>query len=169
MDLFHVSTKKYHVGQIIKAKDFENTEYYQNATNQNKNWIDEFLDINKPANAPERKKAIYAFDCVENCVAFKGQNNDNFYYKVKMLKPIACPMSLTDALKREDEENNLRIANEYWNYNENWKFLEYLSSEMQIIEIIPPPNIILVNKGKMNYSSDRELTQRLLTLYKKKQ
>lgn len=157
MELFHVSTKKYEIGEIIKAEDFTNTEYYQNATASGKNWIDEYLDEGRPENAPERKNAIFAFDCVENCIAFKGRNNANFYYKVKMIEPIASPMCLTDALIENAEEQNAIIRSEYWMPTKNWKFLEYLSSEMEVLEILETPDIIQINKGRLNYDYDRDL------------
>lgn len=157
MNLFHVSTKEYEVGKIIKAEVFANTEYYRNAIANGKSWIDDYLDNSKPENAPERKNAIFAFDSIENCVAFKGQNKANFYYKVRMNNPIACPMCLTDALKENETEANIRISNEYWNPSKDWKFLEYLSSEMEIIEIIEAPDLYQLAKGKMNYDDDHKL------------
>jgi hypothetical protein len=157
MNLFHVSTKKYEVGQIIKAEAFENTEYYNTAIANGKNWIDELLDNLKPENVPERINAIFAFDCIDNCIAFKGQNEANIYYKVKMHNPIACPMCLTDALKEGDTENNIRISNEYWSPSKAWRFLEYLSAEMEILEILETPTSMQLAKGRMNYSQDRDL------------
>ncbi|GAA3732983.1 hypothetical protein GCM10022422_14510 [Flavobacterium ginsengisoli] len=160
MNLFHVSSREYTVGQIIKAEDFENTEYYQNAITQNKNWIDDYLDNHKPANAPERKKTIYAFDCPENCIAF-NDNEGNFYYRVKMINPVACPMCLTDELQENNSDKNISIANEYWNPSLSWKFLEYLSPEMEILEIISPPDKYKKIKGRMNYDADHLTKQNI--------
>jgi len=71
MELYHVSCIKFDIGQIIKSDEFEKTKYYENACVNDKNWIDDFLDEKRPENAPERKKALFAFDSVANCWAFK--------------------------------------------------------------------------------------------------
>ena len=39
MPLYHVSCKEYQVNQVIKAGDFESTEYYKNAVAGKKGWM----------------------------------------------------------------------------------------------------------------------------------
>lgn len=163
MILYHVSRKVYVVGDVINANEFSNvTEYYEKSEKENKNWIDDYLDSMKPQNAPSRKRVIYAFDSLANCGAFMVNNITDFnYYKVEMKEPVACPMCLTDNLEENNSEKNATIAKEYWNPTESWKFLEYLSEEMTIVEILPPPNFIEVASGKMAYGSDRTLSNKL--------
>lgn len=162
MPLYHVSCKEYHVNQVIKAEDFETTEYYNNAVNDNKSWIDDFLDENKPENAPDRKKALYAFDSIANCGAFKNSCKcEIFYYEVEMVEPAACPMCLTDGLIQGDEILNNRLAEEYWNPMEDWKYLEYLSSEMRIIRKVNKPTFYEKPLGLENYLADKALMKTL--------
>ena len=162
MDLFHASCKKYEVSQILCINDFDQTEYYKNAINRNMGWIDSFLDKNKPDNAPERKKTLFAFDSIVNCKAFiknrcKGQI---YYYKIRMKNPIACPMCLTDALAKNDENKNKKIAKEYWKPIEDWKFLEYLSMEMEILAIMDEANFMEFGKGLDNYLHDLDIRKK---------
>lgn len=158
MVLFHVSSKLYEIGEIISNEMFETTEYYQNSIIKNKNWIDDFLDERKPINAPTRQKAIFAFENIENCAAYKNSDKgEKFYYKVEMQNPIACPMCLTDALKFEENDLNNRLRTEYWNPNLDWKYLEYLGSEIKVIERLAKPGVIASSKGLSDYLHDRDM------------
>ncbi|MBI9036929.1 MAG: hypothetical protein JEY97_02240 [Bacteroidales bacterium] len=158
MDLFHVSCKPYKKGTFISSEEFEHTEYYNNSIKKGQNWIDEYLDSIRPDGTPERKKTLFTFDSLGNCFVFKkGQCPDGLnYYKVKMVNPIGCPMCLTDKLKKDSEEYNKRIGAEYWSPKKKWKFLEYLSDEMQIIEIMAEPDSMEKIKGQCNYLYDFE-------------
>lgn len=162
MSLFHVSCKEYQIGEIINANDFESTKYYENATDNQKNWIDDFLDNIKPTNAPERRKTVFAFDSLDNCSSFKNKcEGEVYYYKVEMLNPIGCPMCLTDALVENNEELNNRIGEEYWSPTKEWKYLEYLSSQMTVIERLPKPNFMNSAKGMTNYIADKNLAKEI--------
>ena len=162
MPLYHVSCKEYQVNQVIKAEDFETTEYYENAVAEDKGWIDNFLDENKPENAPDRKKTLYAFDNISNCGAFKSTcEGEIFYYEVEMVEPISCPMCLTGALVEGSEELNNTLREEYWNPTKDWKYLEYLSLEMKIIDKVAKPTTLQKAKGIIDYNADRELIKKL--------
>lgn len=156
MELFHISCKEYKEGDIIKSSDFKITEYYKDKTAKKQNWIDDFFDADSPENAPIRRQALFAFDKMENCIAFKNECENNIYlYKVEMKEMIACPMCLIDRLEQNNEAKNTIIREEYWKPKEEWEFLEYLSDEMEIIDIISDYNVIkLRNNGKYNYEKD---------------
>lgn len=163
MELYHVSCKDYENGTVLYSSDFEETEYYLNSKAQNKNWIDETLDKNRPDGFPERKKSLFAFDNLGNCFAFKKgecHNRLNFY-KVEMNNPKACPMCLTDALKQSNNELNKAVSREYWEPKQNWRFLEYLSTEMKIIERVSEPDIMTKAAGQNNYQCDFEQKKKI--------
>lgn len=160
MSYYHVSCKDYEIGQTISANNFANTEYYENAVNMSTNWIDDYLDDSRPENAPERKKTLFAFDKLENAAAFKNKcEGEVFFYKVDMANPIAAPMCLTDVLVVNDDELNQRVKEEYWNSTKDWKYLEYLSTEMVIVTKLNKPNFIQRSKGLTDYISDKELAK----------
>lgn len=59
-----------------------------------------------------------------------------------MTNPTAGPMALVDVIGKADLGNaqlELLIAG-YWNPNENWNFVEYLSDTMTILEVLPEPS-----------------------------
>lgn len=162
MSLFHVSCNEYQIGQVISVEAFEVTEYYQNAVQANNNWIDDFLDEERPENVPPRQRTIFTFDSIENCAAFQNSCvEETFYYKVEMLNPTACPMCLTDALELVNTDLNNRIREEYWNKTLDWKYLEYLDIQMTIIEKLAKPNFISRSKGMMDYLHDKNIIKNL--------
>lgn len=166
MELYHVSCNKYEIGKKFHVSEFEQTQYYTNAIATNQSWIDDFLDSIKPAGAPERKRTFYAFDSLGNCFAFlKGKCPDGLnFYKVNMIDPIACPMCLTDALKRNEDELNMEIGKEYWHPVNSWRFLEYLSESMEIIDVLPKPDFMEIATGGNNYDMDYNLKNKLFNL-----
>jgi hypothetical protein len=163
MELYHVSCKEFKVGQVIRSSEFGQTEYYQDSIDKKENWIDEFLDSIRPDGYPERKRTLFAFDSLGNCFAFKkGQCPYGLiFYKVKMNNPVACPMCLTDKLKVDSDEQNKKIGNEYWSPSKQWKFLEYLCDEMEIIEILNEPEFMEKLTGQNNYQLDFEQKEKL--------
>lgn len=159
MELYHISTKIYSKGELLTSDSFKQTEYYSNSILRGKNWIDDFLDSQRPKGYPARKSSLYAFDCIANCsafinVSFKGLKA--IIYKVKMLTPMAFPMCLTDALIKDSLEHNIKIADEYWKPQKDWKFLEYLSNQMEILEVLDDPSFEDKIKGRLNYDYDYE-------------
>jgi hypothetical protein len=108
-----------------------------------------------------RQQTFYAFDSIENCIAFSNSNKiqNSFYYKVQMQNPFKAPMCLTDLLLK-NPGNNIKqesIAKEYWKPKTNWKFNEYLSMEMIIIECMAQPSFCSLLKGNENYNNDVDL------------
>jgi len=164
-DLYHVSCKEYVVGQKLIAQ--ETTPYYQKKISQGTNWIDDILNDHKPKDAPQRNKTLFAFDFVGNCQAFFEKEScpsgTPKYYKVKMVNPIKSPMCLTDLLGKLGKESPKvkEIAQEYWNPKHKWKYYEYLSTEMEIIEILDTPGEETLRIGKGNITDDAVLRRRL--------
>lgn len=164
MELFHISSNNYNIGKIINSDSFGQTEYYRTSTLWGKNWIDDFLDSQRPLGYPARKSSLFAFDCISNCSAFMEKSFKGRiakYYKVKMSSPFALPICLTDSLIRDSLEHNIKIATEYWHPTEEWKFLEYLSNQMEILEVINESSEDEKIRGCLNYQHDIEKRNRL--------
>lgn len=165
LDLYHISHNDYPLG---KVNSIVGISYYHQLTVDNKiDWVNDFLDNEKPHNAPSRKKAFYACDSITNCVGFWGRSKcisgSTFLYKVKMLNPCKVPMSLVNTLNRKGISNpsNHLVAQEYWMPTQNWSFYEYLSEEMQIIEKIEIKNEYLNNNAVFLIGKDRDLANKL--------
>jgi hypothetical protein len=138
LDLFHISCEKYKVGDIINAP--EETNYHKNTKDNGYEWVDLLLDSFKPEVAPSRKSTLYAFDNPNLCVVFFGSrkcaNEGPFLYRVRMLDPIKVPMSIVGCISKNEYDNE-KLAQEYWCLTEEWGLYEYLSIQMEVLEIIP--------------------------------
>lgn len=156
MELYHTSYKVYKVGQIISSSDFDETEY---SSKTKKKWVDETLDSLRPIGFPERKRSVFASDSISNCYAFiktRECEDKPKYYKVCMQDPKPCPMCLTEFISECNQDLNKRIASEYWGMTKKWKFIEYLSNEMTILEIVDEPESFMKMTATTPYNNDRD-------------
>ncbi len=159
MELYHVTCKKYRVGQVLNALNFERTEYYVGAERNNLSWIDDFLDAKRGQSHPSRSNTLFAFDCEKKCKAFASSRSliSPIFYQVEMVEPVACPMHLVGLIsKANSDEFNNRIAQEYWHPTQDWKYLEYLSVQMEIKSIVDASNPYWESAGRMAIGLDRD-------------
>lgn len=141
IELFHITCVEYQIGIVNPIEDLS---FYHNSTlNDYRSWINDFLDENSPEGFPSRKRTFYACDTILNCKALKSTiiaNSDCVpkIYKVKMNNPKKAPMALVTRLLQlgNDNPSNINLANEYWTPTKDWRFYEYLSEEMEILEEI---------------------------------
>jgi hypothetical protein len=165
MVLFHVSFSEYVAGQTYYAPN--PTGYHLRSIDRNEGWINELLDLYRPKGMPSRISSFYTCSQLENCQAFIGNkkidSKNPIYYKVEMDCEHGFPMVLTDKIRKLGRGSKLlgECVNEYWSPIEAWKYLEYLSPSMTIIEVLPIPNHLMILKGTMNYSHDRDLANKL--------
>ncbi len=161
MILYHASYKIFEIGQTYIAE--RETPYFLEKQSQGMEWVDLLLNEYKPEHAPLRQQTFFACDSVENCYAFISSKSNvdiaPIYYKVEMDNPVKCVMCLTDIFRHvsSDDPNRPVYAKEYWSPTQEWRYYEYLSKRMTILEIVSEPDIILKNKGKVNYNADKDL------------
>lgn len=162
MKLYHVSCKEYEIGKKFISNT--PTQYHLKKIANGEGWVDLKLNEFRPDDAPNRDQCFYAFDSLANCFAYidseKCEKGKAYYYEVKMVNPINAPMRLNHVILKKGEESDKieTIVQEYWNPTLDWKFMEYLSSEMEIVAIIEEPNFIEKAKGKMNIDYDLALS-----------
>jgi hypothetical protein len=138
MELYHITCKAYPIGKvpILEGESF----YYLSTLKDGRAWINEFLDSQKSNKMPSRKKAFYACDSINNCKILKNTvaklHCTPKIYKVSMTNPSKSPISLVNHLFKLGKDHRIvnDVAKEYWNPTQNWKFYEYLSEEMEIIQ-----------------------------------
>jgi len=153
MELYHITCNAYPAGQVPALED--ESFYHLSTQTDNRAWINEFLDIQKSNNKPSRKKSFYACDSVINCKALKSTivkpQCTPRIYKVRMTNPSKSPMTLVNYLYElgQVHTDNVEVANEYWNPTKEWKFYEYLSEEMEILEEVP--NNDLTRMGQIQF------------------
>lgn len=69
VSLYHVSRRNYSLGTIVRVRDGMN-EFSRRIFTEGKGWVEEALERQRPAVAPERTKAQYAFDSLGACYRF---------------------------------------------------------------------------------------------------
>jgi hypothetical protein len=165
MELYHVSFREYTAGQTYTAPN--PIGYHLRSIQRNEGWINETLDEQSPNGYPLRVASFYACSVLENCQAFIGnkriEDRNPIFYKVEMDCDLGFPMVLIDRMRKLGQASGLidTCISEYWTPTHVWKYLEYLSPSMTIIEILPVPESLMANKGRMNYNADFEIANRL--------
>src|SRR6185312_4775333 len=161
MELFHVSFTEYTVGQTYIAPN--PTGYHLRSVARNEGWINETLDQHRQEGFPSRISSFYACSTLENCQAFIGnktiESKNPIYYKVDMDCGTGFPMVLIDKIKKLGQDSNLLevCINEYWSPIREWKYVEFLHPSMSITEVLPFPDLLMPNKGRINYNADLEV------------
>lgn len=169
-ELYHVSFSKYDIGSIFSLSTQDETFYYKMNKENGLNWVDDFLNLKRPSSAPLRHQTFYSFDSLANCHRYiKSINHSNkivYYYKIEMQNPFKAPMCLTDLILKSRNQSPLidKIANEYWHPTLNWKFYEYLSNEMLIVEDIREPDFLAKIQGDSNYNFDIDLRKKYFAI-----
>jgi hypothetical protein len=165
---FHISPNQYTHQEKITIKD--KTDYYKSKELINQNWVDDFLNCNKPKGFPDRKKAVYAFSSLEYCERLMGNekkfSQGKYFYRVQMKEPIQVPMCLVYILLKQGEigNKNLSITQEYWQPKLVWRCLEYMSEEMIILEKVNAPiDNILLRKAYNDYLLDIEQANKFVS------
>lgn len=165
MQLYHVSFTEYEVGKTYIADNPNG--YHLRSISRGDGWINEEMDNMRPDGYPSRIASFYACDALENCQAFiankKIAGNNPTYYKVEMDRTVGFPMVLVDRIKKmgQGSANLSSCINEYWSPTQAWKYLEFLSPQMTILEKLDNPNSLMAIKGSMNYNTDFETAKRL--------
>ena len=163
--LYHITCINYSIGTIPPIVD--TSHFHQATLNDDRRWINDFLDANRPPIVPSRKRSFYAFDSITNCVGYWSSKRCTIggplLYKVKMTNPSKVPMHLVNTLLQKGEGNaaNLQIATEYWHPTENWKFYEFLSEEMEVLERVDLKPEHRFNNAIILIGQDRDLAKRL--------
>lgn len=167
LELYHISCLEYQDGEIAPLQTV-NT-YHMLTVQQGIGWVNDFLDKKKPIGAPSRIRAYYACDTIGNCIGYgrnkKCENVGPFLYKVTMKNPRKVPMSLVNTILRKRDGNvlNDQIANEYWTPEREWKYYEYLSEEMKIIERLEILQEYYQNNASMLIGMDQDLAKTIFS------
>ncbi len=149
MKYFHATTESLNDGQILTSSN--PSSFYPNAT--------QAMDNNRPDNAPERRTSFYTADSPEFAYYFllkQGKSKDEInVYRVETEPPWKAVFSLTHAIQKKLQNNESVSAaiDEYWSPTKEWKFFEYLSSSIKIIEKV---EISTINETLMlvSYQND---------------
>lgn len=141
MIVYHITDKEYQPGQIVNINDFDGDSHYHHKLTEGWKKINEYLSANRPEGEPFRQLCLYAFEKPEYCVYFRKKDilkGLSFHlYQCEMNSTQGHPMILVHQFERLAEENWEQLRNEYWHPTKQWKLMEDLADELQILEEIP--------------------------------
>jgi len=159
MTTYHVSTKKYNIGNIVKSNN-----YYEVSLSRNNEWVENILEKHRPQNYPNRKQCVFSFENIDEFGYYSDYlTGDLNYYEVEILdSPIKCPMVLCDFIKTANNKDYDKLAVEYWNKTKNWNFLELLCGSFKIVGLITKPAIIQKLAGRKKYKDDEQIASQFI-------
>lgn len=164
MKLFHITNKEYQIGEVVSVDAFENEICFYHQMHKEHQWINDYLDLYRPAECPSRKRCIYAFDKPGHCFAFLFDAPVAGYhcYEIEMNALGGFPMILTGKLNNYKGNDGLlkAMADEYWNPTQKWRFCEYIGTEMTIISKVKKDPIMCTTSG-YEYMLDNERVKSL--------
>lgn len=115
---YHASTKEYTSGQIVSINDFEGeTTYDHECRTDEEKRINDLLDAARPEGLPSRKKCIYLFKKLKNCLSYAKSMHIKHVYEVQCNDqdvygpfPMVLCNTLSHHLQNEvKKSNNIRI------------------------------------------------------------
>lgn len=153
MRLFHITERKYQIGETISINDYEGDMCFYHERHTDHQWINDYLDAYRPEEFPLRRKCIYAFDRSGHCFYFLAHEPSvtDHCYEIEMDAKGGFPMVLTGRMiaHRNNAEILRAIAEEYWRPTRDWKYYEYIGNEMTIISEVN------LDVSQRNISRDR--------------
>lgn len=165
MKLFHITDREYPIGEVVSIDGFGGDTCFYHQKHGEHQWINDFLDLYRPAGYPSRKRCIYAFDQPGHCFAFLYDTPIAGYhcYEIEMDAVGGFPMILTGKLN--DYKNNdivlKAMAEEYWHPTQTWHFCEFIGERMTIISEVKRCSLACAFSGQA-YMMDNERAKSLL-------
>lgn len=107
--------------------------------------LEGFLESHRPTTCHSRLSSWFACDSPEKSKSYleaqlshEKKSGAPLIFAVEMHSPTKLPMALVDpiraALQRDDLEAAEFIAKEYWTPTQPWKFWEYISAEIPLVQ-----------------------------------
>lgn len=167
---YHASVENYEVGKTYTTDQFTgDTTRFHNSLDEAKKQTDILLDEHRPEGCDSRLKSFYIFQDVKHCADYASFLHTK-NVKVYAIEPTSkvfggFPMCLVNKAHIEkDESIKAKIIQEYWNPEYPWKFNEYLTQSIKIIDILElsPPSC------SMDYDYDQTLFQTFMKGLNKK-
>lgn len=161
--LYHATTDELEIGEKLRA-DTRNPASIANASRRE---AEEFLKQQCPKGRPQRLSSFFAFDDPSHSAAYldselrcglkQGSNTGQRHlYIVEMSTFSKHPMILVDAvatsLSQGDESLAAKLAEEYWDPTQEWKFWEHLAPEMVVVERMSWPNETALVRAYLAYT-----------------
>ena len=136
---YHASKLEFKEGDSFSTKNFNGdvtTDHAKRSLEEQK--VNILMDALRPEGVDSRVKSIFLFKKIEHCLAYiKSQKEQLFIYEVNPLSPYfgGFPFCLVNKVYNAPAMDlKEKIIKEYWEPSQKWKFNEYLTQSIQIIE-----------------------------------
>jgi hypothetical protein len=128
--------------------------------------VEDILEKFRGGRSVSRLNAFFVTKNESDCAIYlknQGYMGSILIYKVRLLASCYHPMVLVDRIKMHlgNDEILKQIAEGYWHPSQDWKYFEFLSDSMEILEEVAVPNNDMLSGAKFRYGSDRDLAQRI--------
>jgi hypothetical protein len=161
---YHASIEDYEIGETYSTGLFiGNTTRYHSSLDKAAQQTDLLLDEQRPEGYDSRLKSLYIFQDVKHCARYaKSLHKQNI--KLYAIEPTSkvyggFPMLLVHQAHNEKDKNKrAKIIREYWSPKYSWKFNEYLTQSMKIIDVLELSTTVC----SMEYDYDQKLFQTFL-------
>lgn len=138
---YHASSEAYNVGQTISIDNFqgETTRDHARRSPEGQH-VNDLLDASRPPNVYSRKRCIYLFDNLQQCMYYASQlqSDDIRIYKTHSDDVVygGFPFCLVNMVYKAPHERRDRYISEYWLPTQRWKVKEFLAKSIIIDERI---------------------------------
>ena len=157
---FHATNRLFHENDRFSIEMFEGDETYDHRRRpESEQRINDLFDQSRPQEIPlSRKKCIYLFSNLTQCVEYASKERVEHIYEVRSDDSYG-PFPMVLVKKCMDNPNNIDIRNEYWHPHLHWKEVEFLAfSFVVLMEVQFEPIAIPM---MADYTDDLILANRL--------
>jgi hypothetical protein len=130
--------------------------------------LEDFLESNRPSTSHSRLTSWFACDkpgksarYLDAEITFKpntANTGEPLLFVVEMTSPSKQPMILVNAIRERlaagDTAAAELLACEYWQASREWRFWEYTSPEIVVVEQLPWPDTIEQSLASLSYQAD---------------
>jgi hypothetical protein len=164
MPFYHASRNVYPDGHVIHVPKGEVADAYQLSLRLGAKWREDALEATRAGRAFSRQFAVYAANSPGNAARFlisqpDAEKRPVLVYEVDINNKSPSPMVLIGYMDDQGEGFAAlpECMEEYWAPTRNWRFLEYVCSEMIVTKSLGPVGMMETWGADADYGRDRDL------------
>jgi len=168
MPFYHASRNLYPVGEVIRVPAGATSHAYQLSLALGKQWRENALEAARGSRAFSRQIAVYAANTPGNAARFlisqpDPANRPVRVYEVAILQKSPSPMVLIGYIDDQGQgfPRLAECVEEYWTATKDWRFLEFVCSEMTITADLGVLGDMDMYAATADYDHDRLLARQL--------
>jgi hypothetical protein len=171
--LYHATTAELTIGDKLGST----VSVLNNITNIFQREAEDFLEQRRPKGRPPRPSSWFACDKANLAAEYldaqltfgpdkRARNGRPHLYAVEMDSSSKQPMILANAvavkLSAGEKDVALLLADEYWAPTQEWRFWEYISPDIVVLQRQPWPDPMALSLALDAYTKDSDTLKRFL-------